>query len=96
VDTQLKLQYINSKAVQRYKNADELIGQSILSCHKEDSSKKKIAKILEEFAGGRREPYNYSVKKDSQVQHKVILPYYDDGVLQGLIEFMYISDNENG
>ncbi len=89
VDAQLKLIYINQTAAKRHKQAGVLIGQNILTCHKREASREKIREMADEFARGRREPYNYSFKKGGKVVHKVILPYYDEGVFAGLIELMY-------
>jgi len=45
--------------------------------------------MAKEFAGGRKEPYNYSIKKGSKIVHKVIMPYYQENAFSGLIELMY-------
>jgi len=89
-DAQLKLLYVNQTAASRHKKASKLIGQSILDCHKREDAREKIKQMADEFArGGRKEPYNYSLKKGSKVLHKVILPYYYEDVFAGLIELMY-------
>jgi len=88
-DMQLKLLYVNQTAARRHKQARDLIGQSILDCHKREDAREKIKQMAGEFARGRKEPYNYSLKKGSKVLHKVILPYYHEDVIAGLIELMY-------
>ncbi|WP_449240838.1 PAS domain-containing protein [Desulfoscipio gibsoniae] len=90
IDKNLNLLHINKKAAQKYKNTEQLLGKSILGCHKNKNSKEKITTILNEFSAGRREPFNYSFKKGSKMHYKVIIPFYEDNTFKGIIEFSYL------
>lgn len=88
-DADFKLVYMNERAAKQYKNPEELIGKSILDCHKSASAREKIIEVYRKFAAGERQILNYSVKRRTKTIHKVISPLFNGETFSGVFEMMY-------
>lgn len=94
IDEELNLLFINQYAAKRYEDPDQFLGQSIFSCHKEEKSKIRILNMRDEFAQGRKEPFNYSLRKGDKLFRKIISPFYENDEFKGMFEISYLDLRE--
>ena len=84
-DIDHKIVYMNANALEKYKDSDVKVGDSILACHKKESSHKIIKEGLEKLKTGKNRVFIYKSSKTGENAYLVgvrdsgnqLLGYYE-------------------
>jgi len=86
IDTKGILLYYNEESAKILDRKPEYIGKDIHSHHKKAETNKKFDKMLQEFSGGRTEPFHYEARPYGKVILVTLTPIIKDGQFVGCVQ----------
>ena len=86
IDTKGTLLYYNEESAKILDRKPEYIGKDIHSHHKKAETNKKFDKMLQEFSGGRTEPFHYEARPYGEVILVTLTPIITDGKFVGCVQ----------
>jgi len=86
IDTKGILLYYNEESAKILDRKPEYMGKDIHSHHKKAETNKKFDKMLQEFSGGRTEPFHYEARPYGKVILVTLTPIIKDGQFVGCVQ----------
>jgi transcriptional regulator with PAS, ATPase and Fis domain len=92
-DPDFNIIYMNKRAKKLYKEQnyeEDLVGTSLIECHKPETMD-KITKLFQEFRN-KEKKFSYYIGDIPWGKETVVqVPFYNNGVLAGVVEFHFES-----
>ncbi len=79
LDPKGRMLYYNEYSTRFLDRRPEYLGEDIRNCHRQDSSRAKIDRMLGDFADGRREPFTYRIERSAKRYRVILSPVEEEG-----------------
>ena len=87
-DNEGKVLYLNRLAAKRPSKIPREVGINIRDCHSQ-ASNEKVARLFEEFRGGRRKPHHYVTNRTGTKELVAIIPFFEQDKFIGCMSQIY-------
>jgi sensor histidine kinase regulating citrate/malate metabolism len=93
IDPKGTLLYYNRRAAKILDRRPEYIGRDVHSHHKKATSNQKLDQMLQEFVGGRTEPFHYEARPYGKVILVTLSPILKNGEFIGCVQSVRLKED---